>query len=592
VKDGFLVPMKAVPVPLKFQSEGIKYDDLSEEEKEEWDAKEWGEDGGVPDHVEAEAVNKWLFNKDTVDKVLAHLMTRGQKVAGGDRLGKTIIFAKNHDHAAFIAERFDKNYPEYKGDFARLIDFSVEYAQSLIDSFSIPSKPPHIAISIDMLDTGIDVPEIINLVFFKLVRSRTKFWQMIGRGTRLSPNLFGPDKDKIFFYVFDYCHNLEFFNQNPEMTDGSLGESLGKKLFNLRLELIARLDKDCIVGPEEPEAALRTETAELLRHEIAAMNVENFVVRPRRELVERFAEVKAWVKLSQTDLLDLSKQVAGLPTQLEPEDEEAKRFDVLMLNLQLALLRSERSFSKLQKSVKAIAGLLEEKSSIPMIQAQMELIQAIQTDEWWEHVTPTMLENARKRLRLLVKLIEKQQRKPIYTDFEDVMGNEKEVAFEVFARGDDFEQFRSKARRFLREHEDHITIQKLRMNESLTDSDLKELERILAESGVGSGENIKRAKTESNGLGLFVRSLVGLDRGAAKAAFAAFAAGKLLAANQLEFVNLVIDHLTDRGVVSVESLYASPYTDVSPQGPDGLFDPKEVDQLVDILHEVRDRAVA
>src|SRR5207248_7408180 len=230
---------------------------------EEWDAKEWSEDGEVPDRVEAEAVNKWLFNKDTVDKVLAHLMTRGQKVAGGDRLGKTIIFAKNHDHAAFIAERFDKNYPEYKGDFARLIDFSVEYAQSLIDSFSIPSKPPHIAISIDMLDTGIDVPEIVNLVFFKLVRSKTKFWQVIGRGTRLSRDLFGPGKDKKFFYVFDYCQNLEFFSQNPETTDGSLGESLSTQLFKLRLELISELDEKLLpvaTTREEPEPNLRDAT--------------------------------------------------------------------------------------------------------------------------------------------------------------------------------------------------------------------------------------------------------------------------------------------------------------------------------------------
>lgn len=594
VKDEFLVPMRSVAVPLKFQREGIKYDDLSEDEKDEWDAKEWNEDGVVPDHVEAEAVNKWLFNEDTVDKVLEHLMTRGQKVAGGDRLGKTIIFAKNHDHAVFIGERFDKNYLEYRGEFARLIDFSIEYAQNLIDSFSIPTKEPHIAISVDMLDTGIDVPEIVNLVFFKLVRSKTKFWQMIGRGTRLRPDLFAPGEDKKFFYVFDYCQNLEFFSQNPATSEGSSGESLGKRLFNLRLELIAELDKDRsdLVVREEPERDLRAETAELLRAEVAAMNVENFVVRPRRELVERFAEARAWEKLTQSDSLDLSHQVAGLPTQLEAEDEEAKRFDMLMLNLQLAVLRSEQRFSKLQKSVKAIAGLLEEKSSIPMIQAQMALIQEIQTDEWWEHVTPQMLENARKRLRLLVKLIDKQQRKPIYTDFVDVMGDEKEVEFAAFAAVDDFEQFRSKARRFLREHEDHIAIHKLRMNEPLTDADLKELERILAENEVGSAKTIERAKSESNGLGLFVRSLIGLDRSAAKAAFAAFTEGKKLTANQLEFVNLVIDHLTDRGVVNVESLYTSPYTDVSPQGPDGLFKPKEVDQLVDILHDIRDRAFA
>src|SRR5207249_952627 len=282
--------MKAVSVPLKFQREGIKYENLSEEEKEEWDAKEWNDDGSKPDYVEAAAVNKWLFNEDTVDKVLEHLMTRGQKVAGGDRLGKTIVFAKNHPHAVFIAERFDKNYPEYKGEFARLIDFSVEYAQSLIDSFSIPTKPPHIAISVDMLDTGIDVPEVLNLVFFKLVRSKTKFWQMVGRGTRLSPNLFGIGKDKECFYIFDYCQNLEFFGQNPDTTDGASGESLGKRLFKARIELISALDEG---AKEEKAAELRLETAELLRSQVASMNVNNFIVRPKRKYVEHYSEAKA-----------------------------------------------------------------------------------------------------------------------------------------------------------------------------------------------------------------------------------------------------------------------------------------------------------
>src|SRR6185369_871051 len=218
-----------------FQREGIKYDELSEEDKDQWDALEWDEEGTVPDRVEAEAVNKWLFNKDTVDKVLEHLMTRGLAVAGGDRLGKTIIFAKNQQHAEFIAVRFDANYPHLKGAFARVITFKTEYAQSLIDDFSQKNKTPHIAVSVDMLDTGIDIPEVVNLVFFKLVRSKTKFWQMVGRGTRLCPDLFAPGKNKEFFYIFDYCQNLEFFSQDPDTTDGALGESLGKHLFKTRL---------------------------------------------------------------------------------------------------------------------------------------------------------------------------------------------------------------------------------------------------------------------------------------------------------------------------------------------------------------------
>ncbi len=227
VADGFLGPPRAVSVPLKFQRGGIKYDDLSDDEKEAWDAAEWTEEGEVPDRVEAEAVNKWLFNEDTVDKVLKHLMTRGPKVAGGDRLGKTIIFAKNQRHAEFIAERFDSNYPHLKGSFARVIRCGLPYVQSLIDDFSQPAKAPHIAISVDMLDTGIDVPEVVNLVFFKLVRSKTKFWQMLGRGTRLCPELFGPGKDKEFFHLTEHgcmeaarLYESPYTDFNPQGVDG------------------------------------------------------------------------------------------------------------------------------------------------------------------------------------------------------------------------------------------------------------------------------------------------------------------------------------------------------------------------------------
>lgn len=129
------------------------------------------------------------------------------------------------------------NYPRYAGHFANVIDFSIEYVQSRIDSFSTSAKLPQIAISVDMLDTGIDVPEVVNLVFFKMVRSKTKFWQMVGRGTRLRPNLFGPGRNKKFFYIFDYCQNLEFFSQDPETTSGSAGASLSEKLFANRVEV-------------------------------------------------------------------------------------------------------------------------------------------------------------------------------------------------------------------------------------------------------------------------------------------------------------------------------------------------------------------
>lgn len=605
VNDGFLVPPKAVSVPLKFQRQGINYDELSEVEREEWDALEWDDEGNAPERVEAEAVNKWLFNQDTVDKVLAHLMTRGLKVAGGDRLGKTIIFAKNQDHANFIGERFNLNYPHFKGEFARVITFKTTYPQTLIDSFSNKDKEPHIAISVDMLDTGIDVPEVVNLVLFKLVRSKTKFWQMVGRGTRRCPDLFGVGQDKQFFYLFDYCQNLEFFQHNPETTDAPIGKSLGKQLFTARLELITELDKKVVevgsttikapqVSDSEPktDAELRQQVANLLHTEVAAMNSENFVVRPKRRLVEKYASSEAWVSLSDEDFSALSQEVAGLPSQLEAEAEETKRFDVLVLKLQLAILRSEPAFERLREQVKSLTSLLEDKSAIPLVREQLPLIQDVQTDEWWQDVTLPMLEVLRKRLRGLVKLIEKQKRQPIYTDFEDVMGDEIAVELPGFTSSDNFEKFRAKARAFLRSHQDHVVIFKLRTNKQLTSSDLSELERILAQSGVGEAEDIIRAKEDSQGLGLFVRSLVGLEREVAKQELARFLSGKKLNSNQIEFVNMIVDYLTEHGVMDAVLLYESPFTDITPQGPDGLFTSPQVDELVSLLESVYARAVA
>jgi type I restriction enzyme R subunit len=608
VKDGYLVPAEAVSVPLKFQREGITYNELPDEEKEQWDALEWSDDGTTPDRVEAEAVNRWLFNQDTVDKVLEHVMTRGQRVAGGDRLGKTIVFAKNNDHAEFIADRFNKNYPHFKGAFARVITFKTEYAQTLIDHFSKRDKSPHIAVSVDMLDTGIDVPEVVNLVFFKLVRSKTKFWQMLGRGTRLCPDLFAPGQDKQFFYLFDYCQNLEFFAQNPETTEGSTGESLGTRLFKARLGLIGALDKKreaevpggTLVVRETPppygdwttERGVRDDTAAFLRAQVAAMNPDNFVVRPKRRFVERYTQEDAWRSLGDEQFHELGHEVAHLPTELVDEEEEAKRFDLLILSTQLAILRAEPAFDRLRDQIREIVGMLEDKSSIPMVREQMVLIQAVAGEEWWQDVTVPMLEMARKRLRALIKLIEKAKRKPVYTDFEDVLGDEERVNLPGLQPGTNFERFRAKARQFLWAHESHITIHKVRRNLALTSSDISELERMMLEAGVGTCEDVARAKAESQGLGLFIRSLVGLDREAAKDAFGAFLKGGTASADQIEFVNLIVDYLTEHGVMDASVLYESPFTDISPRGPEDVFSVTQVGQLVAVLDQIRERAAA
>ncbi|MBA4110817.1 MAG: restriction endonuclease subunit R [Leptothrix sp. (in: Bacteria)] len=602
VHDKHLVPPKAVSVPLKFQREGIKYDDLSEEEKEQWDALEWADDGEPPpDSVDATALNQWLFNTDTVDKVLAHLMTKGQKVAGGDRLGKTIIFAKNNEHAEFIAERFDANYPHYKGEFARVVTYRTVYAQSLIEAFSKKDKPPHIAISVDMLDTGIDVPEVVNLVFFKIVRSRTKFWQMLGRGTRLCENLFAPGEHKQFFYLFDYCQNLEFFSQNPDLVDGSASESLGTRLFKARLTLVTALDEKSGVGSTvkdlpfkyatPSDEQLRGEVAEHLHKIVAAMNLDNFVVRPQRRYVEKFAAANAWQSIGQSEQEELLTRLASLPTELVDDDEEAKRFDLLILRTQLAILQARQGFDGWRDQIRAIASALEGQEAVPAIKAEIVLIQAIAGDEWWQDVTLGMLENARKRLRALIKLIEKSKRKVVYTDFIDELGADAIIDLPEITNGLDMSKFKDKVRQFLKAHEDHISLQRLRRSQPLTASDLNELERMLIEAG-GSQDLLKKAVAESLGLGIFIRSLIGMDRDAVVQEFNALIAGSTATPDQIEFIDLMVSELTANGMMDAQRLYESPFLDISPQGPEGLFPSAKVEQMVQLLDVIKQRAMA
>ena len=590
IDAGYLVPPRAISVPVHFPREGIKYDELSEDEKQQWDELEWGENG-PPEEVDPAAMNQWLFNQDTVDQVIRHMMIRGQKVASGDRIGKTIIFAKNNLHAEFIAERFNINYPQYKGEMARVITYQTEYAQSLIDDFSNKDKAPHIAISVDMLDTGIDVPEVLNLVFFKRVRSKTKFWQMIGRGTRLCKDLFAPNEDKKFFYILDYCQNLEYFKENPDASDGSSSESLDTQLFKNRIEVLTTLEglKD---KSTKEEIELREYTANYLHELVANMTLENIIVRPKRKFVEKFSNVLSWKALSSGDAAEAATELASLPSKKIDTEEEAKRFDLAILKLQLCVLRADKGFERLQGYVRAIAAALELQESIPAIRKQIELIQSINSDEWWQDVTVGMLEHVRIQLRSLVKLIEKSKRNIVFTNFGDSIGEGVEFDLPISVGGLNYEKFKTKARDFLRQHENKLAINKLKRNLPITSTDLEELEAILLEQASGDAALIKRAKEDAHGLGLFVRSLIGLDRVAATEAMNAFLTDASATSKQIEFVTLIVDELTKNGAMDDDRLYQSPFVDITPTGPESIFSSAKVEQLFASINEVRLRAVA
>jgi type I restriction enzyme R subunit len=586
VADGFLVPYKAISVPLKFPNEGIKYENLTPEEQQLWDDLDWGEEDPLPpDFVDSAAVNKWLFNSGTVDKVLETLMLDGIKVDGGDTLGKTIIFAKNQAHADFIAERFDINYPHLEGKFARIITYKVNYAQTLIDDFSVKGKDPSIAVSVDMLDTGIDVPEVVNLVFFKQVRSKTKFWQMLGRGTRLCVDLFAPGVDKQYFRVFDFCMNFEFFSQNPKFTEGASLQSVSERRFKARLVILQLLE-------ENQDNAVRADMTSVLHDEVRSMNIENFIVRPHRQLVERFTKGESWNSLSDDDFDALATQVANLPTELPSEPEETRRFDVLMLQLEIALLKADTNFEKLANRVKLIAKRLSDVANIPVIRAQLEFLEEIQTDGWWEGITLSMLEEARRKIRDLVPFMPKVDKTIIYTTFDDEFGEARTFDFTDVPAHSDFEDFRAKALAFLKEHHGETAVKKIRQNWPITSEDMNELRRILIVSGIGTSEDFQRAQEQSGSFGLFVRSLVGLDRVAAKDAFAGFLERARYSANQIEFVNLIIDDLSQNGVIELSRFYEAPFTSIAPQGPNEIFSEEEIGRLAEVLEAIKKNAMA
>lgn len=595
IGDEYLVPPKSISVPIQFPVRGVRYDDLSEDEKDEWDVMEWGDDGSPPPTtVEAPAVHSWFFNNDTVDKVLQTLMQHGQKVAGGDRLGKTIIFARNHKHAMFIQERFDIHYPHLKGSFARVIDNEERYADSLLDDFSMPEKAPHIAISVDMLDTGVDIPEVVNLVFFKSVWSKTKFFQMVGRGTRLCKNLFGPGKNKECFYIFDCCRNFEYFNQNPDAPDSHLAEPISTRLFKARLIVLTTIS--CAQNEDSGLTEFATAVADILHKNVAAMNIDNFLVRPYRRQVEKFRERaawEAWKKMPHEDLDQLTHNIARLPTELPSEEETAKQFDLLILRLQLARLNHTPDFNRWETQVREIAQSLEEKCSIPMVNDQIALIRQIQEDEYWTDVTVPMLELVRIRLRDLVKFIEKRRRTIVYADFQDTMGAVSEVASTWLGTEYNIEQYRKRMRHFLQAHEDHLTVNKLKKNLPITAAELQELERLLFESGeVGDRQDFERSFGAAQSLGEFVRSVVGLDRGAAVSAFGDFLSNTTYNATQIQFVNQIIDYLTQNGVMDPKLLYEPPFTHISNNGLDGVFDDKDADKIVDVIRSINSNAAA
>lgn len=597
VADGFLVFYDGHQVDMRFPRRGIDYEALSEEEKEQWDTLDWGdaEDDERPDRVDAGAVNNWLFNEDTVDQVLRYVMENGHKVDGGDRLGKTIVFARNQRHAEFIERRFNVHYPEFAGKFARIVSYKERDAQGLIDDFSIADKAPHIAISVDMLDTGIDVPEILNLVFFKPVYSKTKFWQMVGRGTRTCEDLFGPGDHKQDFRLFDFCGNLDFFRANPEGVKRSGSRpSLSTRLFQDRVELLGLLLDDPAL---DPDAVLADPLRMALQREVAGMNADNFIVRDRLQAVDRFRRMEDWQSLSSSERQTLKNEVAGLPSAMPTDDVRSRELDALVLKMQLAWIQGGAdAFGPERVKILELAALLETRTGVPAVADQVEYLEAIQDPGFWDAISLDELEEMRVVLRRLVPFITHDERKIVYTTFQDEI-LEVRAGHAPHMPKMTGVQYEKKVRDYLRNHLDHLVIHRLRTHKPLTATDLQSLETTLEEIGEDDGPVLLSgllAKSGAPSLVHFVRGLVGMDRAAAQQAFSRFLSDRSLTARQIQFIELIVDQLTARGVMEAGALYESPFHELHSGGPDALFAGKDnvIDGIFDTLESLQPETLA
>ena len=557
VRDGYLVsynePLERSTTILE---RGIKYNELSETEKEQYEELSLFDEYG--DEVSGSKIFRSVYNKDTCDRVLESLMNEGLKIENGDKLGKTIIFAYNHKHAELIVERFNALYPN-KPDFCRLIDNYVNYADDLIIKFE--TEPDfQIAVSVDMLDTGIDVPSVLNLVFFKPVKSYIKFVQMIGRGTRLCKDIFGPGKDKIQFLIFDWCHNFEYFSV-PAHTQqgGKTAISLTQRLFEMRLDILQELQH--IEHQENSfNKAYHGRLKELLHKTIETVkgNSTRISVRQKMPYLDKYTDATVWQCISPVMGKEIKQHIAPLVDDAEQGNQYSKAFDCKMLNIELSLLvnGTVAGAESDVTTVRMLAKFLLTKASIPQIMEKAARLKEAESEQFWLNPTIEKLECLREDLRDLMKFLDDSSSILYLTDFHD-----EEVEIPGSGTGIfDIRTYKEKVIDYLAEHGDNPVIHKIKNLEQLNPSDLEELEFILWDELGTKTDYAKTTQTEN--LAVFIRSLVGLNQQAINEKFGQYLNENVLNSQQQEFIKTIINYVNENGDIETEDLLnTAPFDD-------------------------------
>lgn len=583
-KDHVLVPFYLIETATKIPDDGITYKDLEDEEREEYE-DEFYEDDGLPEHIPPERINKYIFNMDTVDMMISDLMNNGIKHKNGNHVGKTIIFAQNKRHAKFIVERFDKLYPQYKGAFCKLVICDEPYAEKNLEDFKKPDEYPFITVTVDMLETGVDVPEITNLVFAKKVYSRIKFDQMIGRGTRLSSNLFGEGEDKKEFYIFDYMRNFQFFDEHPK------GKELGLTIAPvtarfIRMVQMIRLLQDA--NYEEIDyQIIREDLVDHVVGDIQAMNPERVEVRLELRYVEQYKVRKKYECLNDVNKEEIIGHLAGLVVSGE-KDEAAINFDVIMYGLMLSAMAGGKNFGKLKRHVVSNADiLLKECATIPDVKAKIPELKELTDDNYWNAQDILKFEETRKSLRDIMKFIPPKKVKLHYTDFEDEVVF-REEGRKVDMASSDFEDYRAKVNEYVEAHKNQPAINKLLHNEPISADDYKELEHIFTEE-LGTAEDYQMNYKDTP-FGLLIRKIAKMDRDAAYAAFSTFIAEERPNAEQIHFIEQVVDYVVENGYINnVLDLMKAPFD--RPYKFSVIFTREEQIKLVQVINNIKSNAL-
>lgn len=583
----YLTPYKNIDIKTKFLREGIKYKDLSPTDKEKYEETFVDRTTGLfPEEIRANAMNKWLFNKDTVYKVLDTLMEKGLKIEGGDKLGRTIIFAVNQTHAKFIVDCFLERYPEQPAGFISMIHNEVSHAQSLITLFCDKYKEnlPQIAVSVDMMDTGIDAPRVLNLVFFKIVRSYAKFWQMIGRGTRLCPDVFGPGEPKDHFLIFDVCGNFEFFEAEKEKDNSLLIKPITQQIFESRLHLSRLLAETGL--PENIELA--NSLRDILHAAVTQLDKSRFQVNMNLKYVDEFKNRSRWNNIDAQDVHDIEKHLSELPVP-ETINELARRFDLMMLKLQIATLMMSSSKGKYENTLMDLAEGLSQKYTVPAVEKARPLIEQLRDPEFYKEVSQQKLEQIRAEIRELLIYLDSGKRPVFYTNIED--SDLLITASEPVLTVNYGTLYRKRVESFIRNNKHNLVISKLQSNIPITAKELELLEKVLFEGGdLGTKDDFVKEFGDAP-LGMFIRSIIGLDAKAAQEAFAEFLKAGNLSANQMTFIQNIISYLTKNGTLETTMLFEQPFNDMHDKGLIGVFDDGASYKIINIVESINQNAV-